>query len=106
MHILFICTCSTLIPLFTPFQHPSIQQFSEKVQRYNKKLALFGIKDHQVEKISIGGLRAAWIFLERLIGLASICLAVLPGLILHAPIAYIVSEMAEKKARGKTIFGL
>jgi glycerol-3-phosphate O-acyltransferase/dihydroxyacetone phosphate acyltransferase len=71
--------------------------------RYNHTLSTFGIRDHQVKSMSIGGFYALQILLYRLTRLVLILMISLPGVVLHAPIALLVSEIAEKKARGKTL---
>lgn len=48
---------------------PRQQELSRKVKIYNDTLKLFGIRDHQVEKLDITPLRAASLLLRRLIKL-------------------------------------
>jgi glycerol-3-phosphate O-acyltransferase/dihydroxyacetone phosphate acyltransferase len=58
---------------------PKIQQLSKEVAQYNKMLDLYGIADHQVKNVALGGKRALELFCFRLIILFFLILFAFPG---------------------------
>ncbi|KAJ3060133.1 hypothetical protein HK102_009652, partial [Quaeritorhiza haematococci] len=78
---------------------PRVKALSEKVTEYNKTLRHYGIRDHQVKNTAIGGVRAFQLLMYRL-ALGLVFLAVsLPGVILLAPVIYLIEHISSLKQK-------
>ncbi len=79
-----------------------MQALSKRVQEYNRLLAAYGLKDHQVRNVALGGYRAVVLLLIRLLRLFVIVLCIVPGLLINGPIALICKHIAMRKAKGES----
>ncbi|KAI9353253.1 hypothetical protein DFJ73DRAFT_828809 [Zopfochytrium polystomum] len=78
---------------------PSIQDLIQRVKQYNKLLAYYGIRDHQVKKTSYGRLHALRILLARLVRVIVLFGLAFPGALLHTPIVIICQRVGRMKAK-------
>ncbi|KAI1917662.1 Glycerol-3-phosphate/dihydroxyacetone phosphate acyltransferase [Ophidiomyces ophidiicola] len=78
---------------------PKIIEVKKSVMEYNKQLWLLGIRDHQVEYAKFSILKVVTTLIYRLIKLAVMTIATLPGLILFAPVFVATKTISIKKSR-------
>jgi glycerol-3-phosphate O-acyltransferase / dihydroxyacetone phosphate acyltransferase len=78
---------------------PLIVDLKKSVLAYNKELMDLQIRDHQVSYARLPRIRALGMLLWRLIVLSAFTLAVLPGLVLFAPVFIAGKLISMKKAK-------
>ncbi|KAI1993418.1 Glycerol-3-phosphate/dihydroxyacetone phosphate acyltransferase [Ophidiomyces ophidiicola] len=78
---------------------PKIIEVKKSVMEYNKQLWLLGIRDHQVEYAKFSILKVVTTLIYRLVKLAVMTIATLPGLILFAPVFVATKTISIKKSR-------
>ena len=78
---------------------PRIVNLKKAVLKYNKRLDQINIRDHQVEYAKLSRPRVIVTLLYRLAKLAILSAAVLPGLILFAPVFITGKTISMKKAK-------
>ncbi|PKK79840.1 hypothetical protein RhiirC2_842256 [Rhizophagus irregularis] len=76
-----------------------VQEMRKRVMEYNRLLKYHGLKDHQVNKLSMGGTRAAGLLFYRVMLLATWGILGLPGFILNLPLVIIARKISAKKAK-------
>jgi glycerol-3-phosphate O-acyltransferase / dihydroxyacetone phosphate acyltransferase len=78
---------------------PRIVKLRKSVVDYNRQLMQLNIRDHQVEYAKLAAIRVIFTLLYRLAKLALLSTAVLPGLILFAPIFVAGKIISIKKSK-------
>ncbi|KAJ3121723.1 hypothetical protein HK098_003456 [Nowakowskiella sp. JEL0407] len=79
--------------------HPRIIDLKKRVKEYNDMLSAYGIRDHQVKTISVGGNNEVYLLLYRFLMLLSMAFVSFPGVVLNAPIIYLCQQIANSKAK-------
>ncbi|KAJ1570028.1 hypothetical protein HK096_005267 [Nowakowskiella sp. JEL0078] len=79
--------------------HPMIIDLRKRVLEYNQMLHDYGIEDHQVKTISVGGYREAFLLVFRSFLLLLMFFVAFPGGILNSPIIYLCQKIAHQKAK-------
>ena len=79
---------------------PDVQELKESVAKYNKKLMLLGLRDHQVETLTkLNRVSVLGTFLVRLVKCTiALCLS-LPGFFMFSPVFIVAKQISRKKAR-------
>ncbi|KAI8384391.1 uncharacterized protein BYT42DRAFT_562373 [Radiomyces spectabilis] len=77
---------------------PKVIELEKRTLAYNQLLQYHGIRDHQVSKTNLGGLRAIFLLFRRLFALLILALAGLPGAVLNLPVMVIAKVISQKKA--------
>ena len=80
-------------------EDPRIVSLKRSVLKYNKRLEQMNIRDHQVDYAKLSRPRVIIMLLYRLAKLVALATAVLPGLILFAPVFITGKIISVKKAR-------
>ncbi|CAI2176573.1 19597_t:CDS:2 [Funneliformis geosporum] len=78
---------------------PRVQEMNEKVMAYNQLLKYHGLKDHQVHRTGLGGIRAFILLIYRLFVLIIWAIIGFPGFILNIPLITITRVISAKKAK-------
>lgn len=76
-----------------------IKKLSNSVKDYNKQLRYLNLRDHQVQYAKLSSYTMFFLFFVRLLKLALLVIAVLPGLVLFSPIFVGAKLYSIKKAR-------
>lgn len=77
---------------------PRVIELEQRVLAYNQLLKYHGIKDHQVPKTKLGGIRTILLICKRLSIVLTLALWDFPGAILNLPIAIIARVISQQKA--------
>lgn len=80
-------------------QDPRFSVMKEKVMAYNNLLSSYGLRDHQVERASLGRFEALRALTKGLTWLLLMSIPALPGAILHAPLLVTAKVFSRKKAK-------
>ncbi|KAJ3382537.1 hypothetical protein HDU92_004701, partial [Lobulomyces angularis] len=84
---------------YSKFQsEPKVLELTRKVKDYNKLLYAFGIKDHQVKNMAIGGYWAFKTLIKRILLILIVAVASFPGFLLNGPIVKLVNDKSLEKA--------
>ncbi|CEP09741.1 hypothetical protein [Parasitella parasitica] len=78
---------------------PNLQVIVKKVKYYNDMLAFFGIKDHQVDKLDIRPVKAAYQLTKRIAKLVAMAGLGAPALISNLPLIWITSYISKRKQK-------
>ncbi|CAG8537386.1 2140_t:CDS:10 [Funneliformis mosseae] len=78
---------------------PRVKEMNEKVMAYNQLLKYHGLKDHQVHRTALGGIRAFTLLIYRLLVLIIWAIIGFPGFILNIPLITITRVISAKKAK-------
>lgn len=78
---------------------PKIKHLKQSVTQYNRKLKLYGLRDHQVENASKHFLHNLLLLIKRLGLLIFYAILCLPGTILFSPVLYACKKISSKKQK-------
>lgn len=77
-----------------------VKEFIKRVLVYNTLLKTYGIKDHQVKNVGIGGKRALLLLLYRVSLLCLLGVFMIPGVIINLPVTIIARHISAIKMKG------
>ncbi|RHZ45378.1 hypothetical protein Glove_680g77 [Diversispora epigaea] len=77
---------------------PRVQEMNRKVNSYNQSLKYFGLRDHQVQKTTLGRTRALVLLIYRIFLLTILITLGFPGALLSSPLILIARKISAKKA--------
>ncbi|KAI8075684.1 hypothetical protein BDF21DRAFT_343204 [Thamnidium elegans] len=77
---------------------PRVVELEQRVLAYNQLLKYHGLRDHQVSKTKLGGLRTMLLICKRLSIIISLALFDFPGAILNLPVVVIARIISQQKA--------
>ncbi|KAJ1977913.1 Glycerol-3-phosphate/dihydroxyacetone phosphate acyltransferase [Dimargaris xerosporica] len=79
--------------------HPAVQEIRERLAEYNQDLIYYGLRDHQVSRMTLSRSDALLMLLWRLLHLSVTATLALPGVILNAPVFIAAKLISKKKAK-------
>ncbi|PLB55054.1 putative glycerol-3-phosphate acyltransferase Sct1 [Aspergillus steynii IBT 23096] len=89
-----------LVKGYTHFKDdPRIVHLRKSVADYNRQLRLLGIRDHQVDYAKFRFFQVIFTLISRLVKLALLAIATLPGLLLFAPVFIATKLISIKKSK-------
>lgn len=87
-------------------QELKVKEFTKRVLNYNLLLKTYGIKDHQVKNVNIGGKRAVFLLIYRVVRIVLVGVLMIPGLIINLPVTFIARRISHNKMKGIFQFNL
>ncbi|CAO3679169.1 unnamed protein product [Umbelopsis ramanniana] len=78
---------------------PELQKLLQQVRDYNQTLHLFGIRDHQVERLNLTPLQATKLLITRVFKLFSFAILAVPSAILNLPIIALCKYISHRKQK-------